>query len=152
MKLHATLTATLGLALGLAACSAEEPSRTPAQGASAAPAASTAPLGQGAPRARVTKYDGTYAGSVTPTSGTYSCPNAVRGNRSMTITYGRALLDMNPGRSSPLQGLVQEDGSLRATDQIDRFISVTGTASAEQFVGTWVQGRCVYTLSFRRTG
>lgn len=134
----------LSLILALAACGTEAPSG-PIQGAAA-------PTTQGAPPARVTKYDGTYAGSVSPTSGAYSCPNAVRGNRSMTINYGRALLDMNPGRSSRLQGLVQEDGSLRATDQIDRSISVTGTASAEQFVGTWIQGRCVYTLNFRRTG
>jgi hypothetical protein len=145
MTINARLTAMLGLALALGACGSDEPSRQPGQ-------ASAAPVTQGGPAARVVKYDGTYAGSVTATSGAYSCPNAVRGNRSMTISYGRALLDMNPGRSSPLQGLVQEDGSLRATDQIDRFISVTGTTNGEQFAGTWVQGRCVYTLNFRRTG
>jgi len=145
MTHHAILTATLiaTLSLSLAGCSSE-PARPQI-------AASGAPVVQGAPAARVTKYDGTYAGTISPTSGAYSCPNAVRGNRSMTINYGRALLDMNPGRSSPLQGLVQEDGSLRATDQIDRANSVTGTASAEQFVGTWVQGRCIYTVTFRRT-
>ena len=134
-----------GLAL-LAGCGDDAPARPTQTGAA------TPPSQQGAPPARVVKYDGTYAGGVTPTSGAYSCPNAVRGNRSMSINYGRALLDMNPGRGSPLQGLVQEDGSLRATDQIDRFISVTGTVSGEQFVGTWVQGRCVYSLNFRRTG
>ena len=144
MTHHATLTAALGLTLALAACNSEpvRPQTT----------ASGAPVLQGAPAVRVTKYDGTYAGSISPTSGAYSCPNAVRGNRSMTINYGRALLDMNPGRSSPLQGLVQEDGSLRATDQIDRANSVTGTTTGEQFVGTWIQGRCAYTLNFRRTG
>ncbi len=136
----------LAALLPLAGCGGPE-----APGRPAGQAATTS-TNQGGPPTRVTKYDGTYAGSVTPTSGAYSCPNAVRGNRGMRINYGRALLDMNPGRSSPLQGLVQEDGSLRATDQIDRTISVTGTASAEQFVGTWVQGRCVYTLNFRRTG
>ncbi len=144
MTKNATLTAALGLALALAACGDETAPATSTRGGT--------PVTQGAPVARVTKFDGTYAGSVTPTSGAYSCPNAVRGNRSMTINYGRALLDMNPGRSTPLQGLVQADGSLRATDQIDRFISVTGTTSGEQFVGTWIQGRCAYTLNFRRTG
>jgi hypothetical protein len=145
MTHHTTLTAMLGLALALGACSSDDRPTAPGQ-------TSGAPVTQGAPIVRVTKYDGTYAGSVTPTSGAYSCPNAVRGNRSMSINYGRALLDMNPGRSSPLQGLVQEDGSLRATDQIDRFISVTGTTNGEQFAGTWIQGRCAYTLNFRRTG
>ena len=88
-----TLTAMLGLTLALAACNSEPPRPQIA--------ASGAPVVQGAPAARVTKYDGTYAGTISPTSGAYSCPNAVRGNRSMTINYGRALLDMNPGRSSP---------------------------------------------------
>ena len=103
------------------------------------------------PTSPITRYDGVYAGPIIATTGTYSCPNAVSGNRAMRVQAGRVWLDMNPGRGAPLRGNVQEDGALRATDQIDRAIAVNGQIINEQFVGGWTQGRCVYNLNFRRT-
>ncbi len=145
MNNHLALALALPLAL-LAGCGgpgAEPPTPAGHAATSSAPARPSGPI---------TRYDGTYAGTLTPTSGAYSCPNAVRGTRSMTVHYGRALVDMNPGRGSPMQGMVQENGALRATDQIDRTIAVNGQIVNEQFVGAWTQGRCAYNLNFRRTG
>ncbi len=138
-----TLLAPALVALLLAACAGSE--APPQRGSGATPAAAPA-----RPSAPITRYDGAFAGSVSATTSAYTCAVPVRGTRGLVVNNGRVEADMTPGRGAPMRGAVQEDGSLRATDPIDRSNAVSGQIIGDQFVGAWANGRCNYTLNFRR--
>jgi hypothetical protein len=134
-----------GLAL-LAAC-ADDPAPRQAPSASASAPQASAPAQRMGP---VTQFDGRYAGPITPVTGAFTCTDRLSGERTMTVTQGRVSMDMAPRRGSPLRGSVQEDGTLRAADMIDRSNAVEGQIVDQEFVGTWHNGRCNYQVTMHK--
>lgn len=137
--------AGIAAVLLLSGCGGPEEAPQPRPAAAQASVHPTRPVGP------VLQYDGRYLGPIAGAGGGYTCRERIGGTRELVIRRGRASI-MMAERGSPLQGTVLEDGTLRAVDLIDRSSAVTGQVINDQFVGTWRNGVCPYSLNLRRVG
>ena len=130
----------------LAACAGDPP---PAAQRTASPAAAAA-----APAGPVTRFDGRYVGvlALLPDR-TRRCPEAPNIERELTVRNGRASLMLNPQVQQALTGAVDETGSVRMADSLDRTIATSGVFDGSGgFQGEHRNGLCGYSVRMNKRG
>lgn len=98
-----------------------------------------------------TTFDGRYGGTLTLNPDrSRTCPKLDAQERLLTVQGGRGNLEIQPATRQVLTGTVDQDGSLRLVDRIDRTIATEGVFTDGTFLGAHRNGLCSYAMRLRK--
>lgn len=137
----------LSAVFAVAACAGEAP---PEASAPRATPAAASPRPASGP---VTRFDGRYVGTFAlQPDRTRRCPEAPAIERELLVQQGRASLIFNPQVRQVLTGTVDETGSVRMADSLDRTIATSGVLDGQGFQGEHRNGLCSYAVRMTKRG